>query len=794
MIGFRGAGSISIRRRFRFAPRGHTLLGKVLSHYEIIDKLGAGGMGVVYRARDQRLDREVALKLLAPAILSDESARRRFRHEAMALSRLSHPNIATVHDFDSDGGIDFLVMEHVAGETLAARLRRGALPELETREIGIQIAEALDEAHERGVAHRDLKPANVIVTSKGRVKILDFGLAKLLRAGEGGDTVTASMAGAWSGTLPYMPPEQLEGKEAGTEGDLYALGAMLYEMIAGRRPFTDASPARLMSAILSERPPALVAAGSAPVSGMLQSLVHQLLEKDPARRPRSAREVATTLRASAASVAAAPRTAAPDPVRGIVVLPLENLSGDPEQEFFADGMTEELISDLAQIQALRVISRTSAMRYKKTQKTLQEIGRELNVDSVVEGSVRRHGERVRITAQLIEIATDRHLWAKSYERDLKDVLALQGEVAQAIAQEIKGKLTPEEEARLAHAHTVDPKAYEAYLKGRHHWNKRTDESLLRSLEYFREAVEVDPTWATAHVGLSDAYNVMGFYGTLPPGDTFPKAKAAATTALRLDPNLAEAYSDLGYVQTYHEWDWEASERSFRKALSLNDKNAYTHLFFMNLLSAIGWEEESFLEVERAYELDPHSMIIGTARGWVRYYARDFDVAVDLVRQLIDREPTFSTAHAWISAVHEMRGEYDLALAAAMRAAELTARGPWSLGGMGRAYARMGRRSEAETILAEMHDLATRRYVSPYDIALVAAALDRQDEALDLLERGYTNRANMMALLRSEPRWDSIRAHPRFQDLERRMAFPPARPRPSAASGSSSTDAPAAGTL
>ena len=769
------------------------MLGKVLSHYEIIDKLGAGGMGVVYRARDQRLDREVALKLLAPAILSDESARRRFRHEAMALSRLSHPNIATVHDFDSDGGIDFLVMEHVAGETLAARLRRGALPEEETRGIGIQIAEALDEAHERGVAHRDLKPANVIVTTKGRVKILDFGLAKLLRAGEGGDTVTASMAGAWSGTLPYMPPEQLEGKEAGTEGDLYALGAMLYEMIAGRRPFTDPSPARLMSAILSERPPVLVAAGGTPVSSMLQALVHQLLEKDPTRRPRSAREVASTLRSSAASGAthAAPATA---PVRGIVVLPLENLSGDPEQEFFADGMTEELISDLAQIAALRVISRTSAMRYKKTQKTLQEIGRELNVDSVVEGSVRRHGERVRITAQLIEIATDRHLWAKSYERDLKDVLALQGEVAQAIAQEIKGKLTPEEEARLAHAHTVDPKAYEAYLKGRHHWNKRNDETLLRSLEYFREAVEVDPTWATAYVGLSDAYNVIGFYGTLPPGDTFPKAKIAATAALRLDPDLAEAYSGLGYVQTYYEWDWEAAERSFRKALSLNDTNPYTHLFFMNLLCAVGWVDESILEVERAFELDPHSAIIGTARGWSRYYARDFTTALHYMGQLIEREPTFSTAHAWISAAHEMRGEFDLALAAATRAAELTARGPWSLTGMGRAYAKMGRRTDAEKVLGEMHDLATRRYVSPYDIALVTAALDRQDEALDLLERAHTNRANTLVLMRCEPRWDSIRSHPRFQDLERRMAFPPARPRASAASGPATTDTSAAGTL
>jgi eukaryotic-like serine/threonine-protein kinase len=761
------------------------VLGKVLSHYEIIDKIGAGGMGVVYRARDQRLDREVALKLLAPAILSDESARKRFRLEAMALSRLSHPNIATVHDFDSDGGIDFLVMEHVEGETLAARLRRGALPEDETRDLGVQIAGALEDAHERGVVHRDLKPGNVLVTPKGRVKVLDFGLAKLLRAGEGGDTVTASVAGAWSGTLPYMPPEQLEGKEAGTAGDLYSLGAMLYEMASGRRPFTNASPARLLSAILSERPPVLGSAGAAPVSRALQALVHRLLEKDPARRPASAREVAEGLRSSTAPHAPA---AGPAPeLRGLVVLPLENLSGDPEQEFFADGMTEELISDLAQIQALRVISRTSAMRYKRTQKTLQEIGRELNVDTVVEGSVRRHGERVRITAQLIEIATDRHLWAKSYERDLTDVLALQGEVAQAIAQEIRVKLTPEEEARLARVHKVDPRAYEAYLRGRHHWNKRTDEGLLRSLEYFRGAIDIDPAWASAYVGLADTYNVMGFYGTLPPGDTFPKAKAAASTALKIDSRLAEAYSDLGYVQHYHEWDWEASERSFRKALELNDGNAYIHLFYMNLLTATGRVEESFHEIGRAYELDPLSMIIGTARGWARYYARQLDPALAYIREIVDLEPDFSTAHAWMAAVHDAREEYDLALAAASRAAELTNRGPWSLTSMARAYAGMGRREDAEAVLTEMRELAGRRYVSPYDLALVLTGLGHRDQAIEQLERAHANRANMLVLLRVEPRWDPLRDDPRFQDIERRMAFPDP-PSPSGVPAGSRTSA------
>src|SRR6185436_17510728 len=532
-----------------------------------------------------------------------------------------HPNIATVHDFDCADGIDFLVMEHVEGETLQQRLGRGPLSEADATPIAMQIAEALEEAHEQGVVHRDLKPANVAITPKGRVKVLDFGLARLLQASDAADTMALTDAGSWSGTLPYMAPEQLEGKDVDGRADLYALGALFYEMLAGRRPFTAMGAGPLMNAILNERPQPI--ARVRPVPQRLESLVARLLEKDPARRPPTARDVIAELKGSATQ--AVPGAAAP-PIRGLVVLPLENLSGDPEQEFFADGMTEELIADLAQIQALRVISRTSAMRYKKTTKTLQEIGRELNVEAVVEGSVRRYADRVRITAQLIEVATDRHLWAKSYERDLKDVLALQGEVARAIAQEIRVKVTPEEEARLARSHVGDPRAYESYLRGRQHWNKRNDEGLLRSLEYFREAIDLDPDWATARVGLADAYCVIGFYGTLPPGDSFPKGKIAATAALRMDDQLAEAYSALGYVQHYYEWDWAAAERSFQRALELNDGSAYIHLFYANMLAAMGRHEESVRTVTRAHELDPLSMIIRAARAWMHFFGRDLEAA------------------------------------------------------------------------------------------------------------------------------------------------------------------------
>jgi TolB-like protein/Tfp pilus assembly protein PilF len=454
-----------------------------------------------------------------------------------------------------------------------------------------------------------------------------------------------------------------------------------------------------------------------------------------------------------------------------VVLPLENLSGDPEQEFFADGMTEELIAALAQIQALRVISRTSAMRYKKTQKTLQEIGRELRVEAVVEGSVRRHGDRVRITAQLIEVASDRHLWAKSYERDLRDVLALQGEVAQAIAQEIQVKLTPQEEARLAKAQRVDPRAYEAYLKGRHHWNQRTDESLFRSLEYLREAIALDPDWPTAHVGLADAYNVLGYFGALAPADCFPKAKASALAALRLDEGIGQAHAALAYSQLYYEWDWEGSRQSFLRALQCNEGDAYIHLFYMNALCATGRHEEAIRVIDRAAELDPLSMIINTATGWVRYFAGDVEGSIRHLRRAIEMFPEFMPGRVWLSLSLEQHGLLEEALAQAERGAAVGGRIPMVLSALGRAYARLGRTDEADAVIREFHELSKRRYVSPYNIAVVLEALGRPSEALDQLERAYAGRANFLALMKVDPRLAPLHGDPRYQDLERKMGFP-----------------------
>ena len=538
--------------------------GRTLSHYRILEQIGAGGMGVVYRAHDERLDRDVALKALPPGLLSDDAARRRFRREALALSKLNHPNIATVHDFDTQEGVDYLVMELVSGQTLAQKLAVGPLLEKEVAALGAQIASALEGAHEQGVVHRDLKPGNILVTPRGHAKVLDFGLAMLLRPeGEASQAETMSQEHAAVGTLPYMAPEQLRGEKVDARSDIYAAGAVLFEMATRQRPFPQKIAPRLIDAIQHEAPPTPSTINRR-ISPSLDGIILKALDKDPNRRYQSARELLVDLErlGAPAPLMVAPRPRAlprwwplvaagvsvvaaavivglnvgglrdsllgrgvPGRIESLAVLPLVNLSHDPEEEYFADGMTDELITRLSKIGALRVISRTSVMHYKDTIKPLPKIANELNVDVIISGSVLRSGDRVRITAQLLEGATDRHLWAESYERDLHDVLALQSEVARAIAGEIRVKLSPQEGARLAGAQQVNPEAFQAYLKGRHFQDRRTAEGVERSVEYFEQAIKANPNDALSYAAQADSYELLAIYGSLPSGEAHRKAKS-----------------------------------------------------------------------------------------------------------------------------------------------------------------------------------------------------------------------------------------------------------------------------
>jgi len=784
------------------------MIGQTLGHYKIIEQIGAGGMGVVYRAKDERLDRDVALKVLPTGLIADE-ARKRFRIEALALSKLNHPNIATVYEFDAQAGVDFLAMEYVAGTTVAEKVAGGGISEKEVSALGAQVAAALEEAHERGVVHRDLKPGNILVTPKGRAKVLDFGLARLLHPTSEAAIESLTESHAAVGTLPYMAPEQLRGEATDARTDIYAAGAVLYEMATGQRPFPETQGPRLIDAILHQAPQSPSALNRR-VSLGLESIILKCLDKEPERRYQSAKELRVDLERLSAPVPLAavssrrvfPRQWAPAAagtlvvllavllglnvgswrdrllgrpgaatIKSLAVLPLANLSGDREQDYFADGMTDTLISDLAKIRALRVISRTSVMQYKDTKKPLPEIARELNVDAVVEGSVLRAGDRVRITAQLIGATPERHLWAKSYEGELRNVLALHTDVARAIAEEIRVTLTPQEKVALASTHAVNPEVHEAYLKGRYHLNKASSEKDIRiAIDDFQRALANDPTYARAYAGIADSYvRLNDFY--LPPHEIMPKARVAALKALTLDETLAEAHVSLANVRLYYDWDWQGVEKEEQRALELNPNSATAYDALGNNLLALGRYSDAVAAIEHARVLDPLDLTIMWDAGWIYYMGRQYDKAIEQFLKAIELEPNFAAGRAALALAYAGKGQLTQALAEAQKGRQLTD-SPLVLGSLSGVYAVSGNKGEAEKQVKELIELSQKRYVCAYELATAHVALGKYEEAFQWLEKAYRDRASCMPYLRMDPRFDPLHADPRFQDLVRRVGFPP----------------------
>jgi serine/threonine-protein kinase len=758
----------------------------LLDRYEVLAPLGAGGMGEVYRARDLRLGREVAIKVLPEELSGDAEALARFDREARAIAALSHPNLLAIYDFGVDRGVSFAVTELLRGQTLRAALASGALPWRKAAELGAALAEGLAAAHSRGIVHRDLKPDNVFLTSEGRLKILDFGLARWVRDDSGGEATSApttpdpTRPGTVLGTVGYMSPEQVRGESAEPRSDIFAFGCVLHEMLTGRPAFTGSSALDRMAAILRDDP-APPSRESPDVPAELDRVVARCLEKSPARRFASAAELAPLLSDLASVGASDPTIAAKSRVRSatrraprvksLAVLPFVNPGGDPEMEYLTEGITETLINGLSQLRKLRVMARSTMFRYRGDADP-QQVGRELGVATVLSGRVTQRGAGLAIHVELADAGNGWRLWGARYERSIGDLLAVQEEIAREIATNLRLTLEPEQKKRLSKRYEADREAYPLYLKGRFHWNKSTVPNLKKALEYFQEAIEKDPTYALAWAGVSDCYAMLGMdrYAALPPREAYPKAKAAAVRALEIDDALAEAHTSLAYALLI-DWDWGGAEEEFRRAIQLNPDYAQAHHFFGFLLSARGRSEESLAQFRQAFEIDPLSLIINCDYGWAFYCARRYDEAAEQLHRTLEMDANFAQAYLWLGLVRQAQGRWNESAEAFEKGAQLTSGSPTMRSGLAMTRALGGDTAEAKRLLAEMDERAKTGYVPMVTMVQIQVALGDNDRAFEWLEKAFAYRASFMMPLPVYPFFDSIRGDPRFDDLLRRQEAP-----------------------
>jgi len=786
------------------------MIGATLGHFRITARLGAGGMGEVYRAHDARLDREVALKVLPSETLTDENARARLVREARLASKLNHPNVCTVHEVGEAEGRTYIAMELVEGDTLASLLERGALPLEQILLYGSQVADALAHAHDRGVVHRDLKSLNIVITPEGRAKVLDFGLAKRIE-GKGLAVATAlstdllTSPGTIVGTLAYMAPEQLQGRTADERSDIWALGVVLYEMAAGGRPFKGQTGYELSAAILNEPPPPLPHS----VPAALASVVERCLAKEPGQRFQRASELRAALetiregqslswggwrytlkrrRLAAAAIvlvaffAVLAGVLALKPawlgfptgethVRSLAVLPLENLSGDPGQDSLAESIHDDLITNLAGLSSLKtVIARRTVMRFKGKDTPPQEIAQELHVNALITGALRRFGDSVRVTMQLIDPANGSQVWAHSYERDISNVMSLENEIVAAIARQVNLSLTPEERSRLESARTVNPEAYVAYTKGRFYLNKLTPEGLKKGLEYMQQAIDQDPTNPLPYAALALGYCRIG-HGTNPPPDAFERAKAAALKAEELGGTLAETETVLAQVKLFDEWDWAGGGRSLQHALALNPSLSDAQRMYSWYLVLVGRKDEGISAMKRAIELDPLSALFSSDLGWQCWSAGRYEEAMDAAQKALELNPDFDQALHLLGYLYMEKGMVKEAIEAHQKEAVVSPRWRWDVV---RTYALAGRKDEARKMLAELLEgepKPSAAGVGGWLLPAVYAALGETDEAFRWMEAAVKEHNSFIPWMRENPNFASLRSDPRFQDLVDYMKLP-----------------------
>jgi serine/threonine protein kinase/tetratricopeptide (TPR) repeat protein len=754
--------------------------GSRLGPYEILAPLGAGGMGEVYKARDARLNRDVAVKVLPQNLAGDAEALSRFEREAKSVAALSHPNILAIHDFGQDDGVVYAVMELLEGETLREKLAT-TLPQRKALDYALQIAQGLVAAHERGIVHRDLKPENVFVTREGLVKILDFGLAKASApAGSGPTDANALTAGAtqpgWIvGTAGYMSPEQARGAPADHRSDLFSFGAILYEMLAGERAFRRDSDVETLVAVMRDAPPSL-SQPDRPVAPELEDLVLHCLEKRPEERFQSARDLAFALRVleresgagshvrsdGTGRPAARPGSGAAPAAASIAVLPFRNMSPDQQNEYFSDGMTEEIINALSAIRALRVTSRTSSFAFKGRDEDVRQIGAALGVRNVLEGSVRQAGRKLRITAQLIDVSDGYHLWSEKFDREMEDVFAVQDEIARAIAETLKVRLLPAEEARLSARGTADVEAYNDYLKGRYYFNRREP---IAAIAEFERALAKDPGYTAAYTGLADSYCIYGFYGGIPTIEAFARARAAAQKAHELEPDMPDVHVSLALVEHYFGWDLAREEAELRLAMNLAPRFAASYSWLALMLGFHRRGNEPIELARRAAELEPLSANVQTNVGWSLYGSRRFEESVQEFQRALHIDPNAPYPLWAIALPYQSLGRHEEAVACAEKAVEVTKRRQtFYIAILGGAYAYAGRRPEALALLEELRQRSVSEYVAPSFLVFIHIPLGNAEEAISCLERACAERNAFTWWIRDSAAFDPLRTHPRFPKL------------------------------
>ncbi len=823
--------------------------GQQFGPYEAISPLGEGGMGKVYLAVDTRLARRVAIKLLPLSYADDADRLRRFRLEARAASALNHPNIVTIHEIGETDSLHFIATEFVDGETLRKHLSNTRMTVEEVLNVGAQVASALQAAHETGIVHRDIKSDNIMLRADGYVKVLDFGLAKLLEKPKSASTDAAvaplalirTDAGIVMGTASYMSPEQARGDDMDERTDIWSLGVVIYEMTAGRLPFEGANQPEAIARII-ERDPAPLARYATELPPELERIVTKALTKDREERYQTAKDLLVDLKrlkqrlevenemkrvtapegsdalTASGSVTDA-QTSRPQvgptystssaqyvvtpiktskltavvallivtavaaglwwyfhlpnsrvPINSIAILPFVNAGGNDDVDYLSDGMTESLITSLSQLPNLSVKARSSVFGYKGKDVSRGQIGKELNVQAVLNGRVVQRGNDLTMHIELVDVKTETALWSGDYSRSMTNIVSLPGEIARDVSRKLRGRLSGAEEQKVTKDYTTNTDAYQLYLKGRYHYFKTTKPEIQKGIALYQQAIDADPAYALAYAGMADAYRTLPFAGYAPSKEAFPQAKAAAMRAVEIDNNLAEAHIVLGWVRSCFDWDWVAAESELKTAVELSPNNSDGHRAYAHLLSSLGRHDEAIAESRRARELDPLTLITNALEGQFLSYAGRPDEAISRLEKTLELDPKYWIAHNILGRVYIRQGRYDEAISELKIAKELSGDSTEPVMQLGYALAKSGQRKQAQAVLGDLEAIAAKIYVPAYNFALIYVGLGEKQEALKYLEKAFQEREVGMVFIKTDERWDVLRDEPRFQELLRRVGL------------------------